>query len=160
MPDVRDSKILNGAKFIFMNTSKEHIELARKTNNTKITSENKVQHTHCLTQFPCKAVGTFTFDLLSEIFSTIRRSPSVQTRSFIVFAVPNAFFAWKQKKVIESKYNQNWPNMTVVLKETGMCLWSTDAPGRQQSQTIAKISYILTPPNPSGMWCQWSVRNL
>ena len=34
-------------------------------------------------------------------------------------------------------------------------------PRRQQSQNMAKISksYILTPPTPRGMGCQWSVRN-
>ena len=33
-----------------------------------------------------------------------------------------------------------------------MCLWNTDAPPRQQSQNMAKISksYILTPPYPQG----------
>ena len=35
-------------------------------------------------------------------------------------------------------------------------------PRRQQSQNMSKIfkSYILTPPHPRGMGCQWSVRNL
>ena len=36
-----------------------------------------------------------------------------------------------------------------------------ECPQRQQSQNMTTISksYILSPPNPRGMWCQWSVRN-
>ena len=39
-----------------------------------------------------------------------------------------------------------------IKEEQEMCLWNTDAPGRQQSQNMAKISksYSLTQPQPQG----------
>ena len=42
-----------------------------------------------------------------------------------------------------------------------MCLWNKDAPGGNKIKLLQNLSmpYILTPPHPRGMLCQWSVSN-
>ena len=55
----------------------------------------------------------------------------------------------------------NWNTVDCDVKPTRHVFVKHGCPQRQQSQNIAKMceSYILTPPHPRGMWCQWSVRN-
>ena len=67
---------------------------------------------------------------------------------------------------VQSKYTAKFVNRFPrqeerLYKKLDMCLWNTDAPGGNIVKIWQKsLSPTFWPhPTPSGMWCQWSVRN-
>ena len=76
---------------------------------------------------------------------------------------------WQQdKKNLDIKRIISWYNFIILIQIINWTQWLTrhmyvkhGCPRRQQNQNMAKISksYILTPPHPRGLWCQWSGRN-
>ena len=94
-----------------------------------------------------------------------RRFPRLQYISYTEFMKPVCFYIPKPlargyKTHEFHKYSMKWkyiPDSSIICltcKRSRHMFVKHRCPRQQQSQNLAK-SYILTPPHPQGMCCQW-----